>query len=218
MTTQINRNSGKKIFHKYGKIYQPLQEKQQEGMKIKGKITESNEQTCASDITESKKTIQPQNILLKSKKLKEKKRENRFLGKKKERTNERYISIKVDKKEKNLLTYPKQKKINLHYIRPDEDNTDNTRNKNEKTNKEENRTIFVRSYFDKMTKIELNEIFEKYGDISMIQVKSPKISLVEFKDKISADNVIKNKNKIYHKGTKLKVEYSKNQINDGNQS
>ena len=52
----------------------------------------------------------------------------------------------------------------------------------------------------------------------MIQVKSPKISLIEFKDKISADEVIKNKNKIFHKGRKLKVEYSKNQINDGNQS
>ena len=78
MTTQINRNSRKKIFHKYGKIYQPLQEKQQEGMKIKGKITESNEQTCASDITEKKKTIQPQNILLKSEKTEEKKEKTDF--------------------------------------------------------------------------------------------------------------------------------------------
>ena len=106
----------------------------------------------------------------------------------------------------------------MQYKRSDDDNADNTRNKNEKSNKEENRTIFVRAYFDKMTKKELNEIFKKYGDISMIQVKSPKISLIEFKDKISADKVIKNKNKIFHKGRKLKVEYSKNQINDGNQS
>jgi len=117
-----------------------------------------------------------------------------------------------------LLTHLKKEKINLHYIRSDDSNADNTRNKNEKSNKEENRTIFVRAYFDKMTKKELNEIFKKYGDISMIQVKSPKISLIEFKDKISADEVIKNKNKIFHKGRKLKVEYSKNQINDGNQS
>ena len=117
-----------------------------------------------------------------------------------------------------MLTHLKKEKINLHYIRSDDDNADNTRNKNEKSNKEENRTIFVRAYFDKMTKTELNEIFKKYGDISMIQVKSPKISLIEFKDKISADKVIKNKNKIFHKGRKLKVEYSKNQINDGNQS
>ena len=62
-----------------------------------------------------------------------------------------------------------------------------------------------------MTKIELNEIFKKYDDISMIQVKYPKNSLVEFKDKISTDKIIKNKNKIFHKGKKLKVEYSKNQ-------
>ena len=117
-----------------------------------------------------------------------------------------------------MLTHLKKEKINLHFIRSDDDNADNTRNKNEKSNKEENRTIFVRAYFDKMTKKELNEIFKKYGDISMIQVKSPKISLIEFKDKISADKVIKNKNKIFHKGRKLKVEYSKNQINDGNQS
>ena len=218
MTTQINRNAVKKIFHKYRKIYKPLQEKQQEGMKIKGKPTESNDQTCASDITEMKKTIQPQNILLKPEKTQEENRLNRFLGKKTERTKERYISIKEAKKKKNLLTHLKKEKINLHYIRSDDDNADNTRNKNEKSNKEENRTIFVRAYFDKMTKTELNEIFKKYGDISMIQVKSPKISLIEFKDKISADKVIKNKNKIFHKGRKLKVEYSKNQINDGNQS
>ena len=218
MTTQINRNAVKKIFHKYRKIYKPLQEKQQEGMKIKGKPTESNDQTCASDITENKKIIQPQNILLKPEKTQEENRLNRFLGKKTERTKERYISIKEAKKKKNLLTHLKKEKINLHYIRSDDDNADNTRNKNEKSNKEENRTIFVRAYFDKMTKKELNEIFKKYGDISMIQVKSPKISLIEFKDKISADKVIKNKNKIFHKGRKLKVEYSKNQINDGNQS
>ena len=214
MTTQINRNAVKKIFHKYRKIYKPLQEKQQEGMKIKGKPTESNDQTCASDITENKKIIQPQNILLKPEKTQEENRLNRFLGKKRER----YISIKEAKKKKNLLTHLKKEKINLHYIRSDDSNADNTRNKNEKSNKEENRTIFVRAYFDKMTKTELNEIFKKYGDISMIQVKSPKISLIEFKDKISADKVIKNKNKIFHKGRKLKVEYSKNQINDGNQS
>ena len=214
MTTQINRNAVKKIFHKYRKIYKPLQEKQQEGMEIKGKPTESNDQTCASDITENKKIIQPQNILLKPEKTQEENRLNRFLGKKRER----YISIKEAKKKKNLLTHLKKEKINLHYIRSDDSNADNTRNKNEKSNKEENRTIFVRAYFDKMTKKELNEIFKKYGDISMIQVKSPKISLIEFKDKISADEVIKNKNKIFHKGRKLKVEYSKNQINDGNQS
>ena len=218
MTTQINRNAVKKIFHKYRKIYKPLQEKQQEGMKIKGKPTESNDQTCASDITENKKIIQPQNILLKPEKTQEENRLNRFLGKKREKTKERYISIKEAKKKKNLLTHLKKEKINLHYIRSDDSNADNTRNKNEKSNKEENRTIFVRAYFDKMTKTELNEIFKKYGDISMIQVKSPKISLIEFKDKISADKVIKNKNKIFHKGRKLKVEYSKNQINDGNQS
>ena len=218
MTTQINRNAVKKIFHKYRKIYKPLQEKQQEGMKIKGKPTESNDQTCASDITENKKIIQPQNILLKPEKTQEENRLNRFLGKKREKTKERYISIKEAKKKKNLLTHLKKEKINLHYIRSDDSNADNTRNKNEKSNKEENRTIFVRAYFDKMTKKELNEIFKKYGDISMIQVKSPKISLIEFKDKISADKVIKNKNKIFHKGRKLKVEYSKNQINDGNQS
>ena len=68
-----------------------------------------------------------------------------------------------------------------------------------------------------MTKIELNEIFKKYDDISMIQVKYPKNSLVEFKDKISTDKIIKNKNKIFHKGKKLKVEYSKNK-NYWNQS
>ena len=198
MTTQINRNAVKKIFHKYRKIYKPLQEKQQEGMKIKGKPTESNDQTCASDITENKKIIQPQNILLKPEKTQEENRLNRFLGKKTERTKERYISIKEAKKKKNLLTHLKKEKINLQYKRSDDDNADNTRNKNEKSNKEENRTIFVRAYFDKMTKKELNEIFKKYGDISMIQVKSPKISLIEFKDKISADKVIKNKNKIFH--------------------
>ena len=100
MTTQINRNAVKKIFHKYRKIYKPLQEKQQEGMKIKGKLTESNDQTCASDITENKKIIQPQNILLKPEKTQEENRLNRFLGKKTERKKERYISIKEAKKKR----------------------------------------------------------------------------------------------------------------------
>ena len=109
MTTQINRNAVKKIFHKYRKIYKPLQEKQQEGMKIKGKPTESNDQTCASDITENKKIIQPQNILLKPEKTQEENRLNRFLGKKTERTKERYISIKEAKKKEFAHTSQKGK-------------------------------------------------------------------------------------------------------------
>ena len=111
MTTQINRNAVKKIFHKYGKIYKPLQEKQQEGMKIKGKPSESNDQTCASDITEIKKTIQPQNILLKPEKTQEENRLNRFLGKKTERTKERYISIKEAKKKRICSHISKRKKL-----------------------------------------------------------------------------------------------------------
>ena len=91
MTTQINRNAVKKIFHKYGKIYKPLQEKQQEGMKIKGKPTESNDQTCASDITEMKKTIQPQNILLSPRK--QKKKDSKQIFMQKEEKNKRKILI-----------------------------------------------------------------------------------------------------------------------------
>ena len=67
---------------------------------MKGKSTESNDQTCASDITENKKIIQPQNILLKPEKTQEENRLNRFLGKKTERKKERYISIKEAKKKR----------------------------------------------------------------------------------------------------------------------
>ena len=91
MKTQINKNPRKKISHNYGKIYQPLQEKQQEGIKNKGKTTEVNEQICASDITENKKTIRPQNILLSPRK--QKKKDSKQIFMQKEEKNKRKILI-----------------------------------------------------------------------------------------------------------------------------
>ena len=206
MKAQINRDANNKLAPKKEKIIQTMKKEEQKEKKIKGKITESNEQTCASDVTENKnkKCFQLKSI---------KKRQNRFLGKKMERIDKSSDQNKEDKNKIKKLLYPKQKNINLQYIHLDDDNP---RSKFKSLNDEENRTIFVRSFFDEMTKTELIEIFGKYGGISKIKIKSPYISFVEFTSKISADTVIKYKNKIYHKGKKLKVEYSKEQIKDDN--
>lgn len=206
MKAQINRDANNKLAPKKEKIIQTMKKEEQKEKKIKGKITESNEQTCASDVTENKnkKCFQLKSI---------KKRQNRFLGKKMERIDKSSDQNKEDKNKIKKLLYPKQKNINLQYIHLDDDNP---RSKFKSLNDEENRTIFVRSFFDEMTKTELIEIFGKYGGISKIKIKSPYISFVEFTSKISADTVIKYKNKIYYKGKKLKVEYSKEQIKDDN--
>ena len=184
MQTRIIRNIGKKPTHTSTKINQSMQEKRQEENKMKGKATESNEQTCFSDVNENKNKLEKyfQNIPLKSKKIEKNYRENVFLGNKR------------GKRDKSSYT----KKVNI---------TENLK-------EEENRTIFVKSFNYKMTKSILFEIFKEYGDILMIEVKSPYISLVQFKDQISVDKVIRNKNKIFHKGKKLKVQYSKEQIRD----
>lgn len=102
MKAQINRDANNKLAPKKEKIIQTMKKEEQKEKKIKGKITESNEQTCASDVTENKnkKCFQLKSI---------KKRQNRFLGKKMERIDKSSDQNKEDKnKIKNCYTQNKK--------------------------------------------------------------------------------------------------------------
>lgn len=82
----------------------------------------------------------------------------------------------------------RKKKINLRYIHPVNYNSGN---KNKNFYSKENGTILVKSFRNKIDKPELIEIFGKYVGISKIEKKTPIISFIEFKNKISNDSLKK---------------------------
>ena len=83
-------------------------------------------------------------------------------------------------------------------------------NENDEDDPVENNIIFVKSYSGKLKQEDLRKLFENYGKLKKITVSSKNFGFVEFCHKNSVINVIKDKNKIYLNGKKLKIEYAKN--------
>ena len=66
----------------------------------------------------------------------------------------------------------------------------------------------------KINESEISQIFDKYGEISKIQLKSEYSCLVEFDNKNSVDKIMVNKNKIIFKGKGLIIENAMNPIKE----
>ena len=66
----------------------------------------------------------------------------------------------------------------------------------------------------KINESEISQIFDKYGEISKIQLKSEYSCLVEFDNKNSVDKIMVNKNKIIFKGKGLLIENAMNPIKE----
>ncbi len=83
-------------------------------------------------------------------------------------------------------------------------------NENYEEDPVEKNIIFVKSYSGKLKQEDLRKLFENYGKLKKINVSSKNFGFVEFCHKNTVLNVIKDKNKIYLNGKKLKIEYAKN--------
>ena len=142
-----------------------------------------------------------------------------ILGKIEEPKNiHKYLSRKTKRDSSNIKdNNNKKRKITLIGLNTSEEesedisaeNNDSIEESENDIEKEENKTIFVNSYFQKINEQDLRNLFRRYGEISHIQIRhNKKCGLIEFNNKSSADRVIKEKNKITLKGKSLKIEYS----------
>ena len=186
MKTQNERIVDKKLLHRGAKIYNQIQVKHQEEKKNKENNIENN-------------IFHP-----KDETINENKRGKEFVGNKLEMVNNNSNQNKSNNSKMKKPAFLKKKRINIPI-------SDNSGNKNENFNNEISRTIFVKCYDNKIDKSDIIEILRKYGNISKIEMKEPYIYFIEFKNRISPYKAMKNKNKFFYKGEKLKVEYSKRQ-------
>ena len=209
----MKRHDSEEATTSSNKIYQKIKNTKK-GKKESGEIG-SNEQTLISEMentSKSKDTISHNTKMSKIKisKIEKQQRTNKFLGKKKEREDEieilsegKYSSIEKSKPHKS-------KNINLIHLNEnedpqDEENSEFTESITKRADKNKNKTIFVKSYSQKLNEDNINEIFGKFGSISKIKINKNNSCLVEFKEKSTFKYVMKNKNKIYLSGKKLKV-------------
>ena len=96
-------------------------------------------------------------------------------------------------------------------IEPKEDQNINE-NMNENFEEKKQRTIFIKTFGEKIKESDLNHIFKDYGIILKVKKKSDYSYLIEFKDKSSANKVFKTK--LFFQGKQVNIQVAKDIISD----
>ena len=138
----------------------------------------------------------------------ESERLNKFIEKKTKREDTNKIKKrKEDIKDKRDY---KNKSNNITLINLDE--SDINENMNENFEEKKQRTIFIKTFGEKIKESDLNHIFKDYGIILKVKKKSDYSYLIEFKDKSSANKVFKTK--LFFQGKKVDIQVAKDIISD----
>ena len=146
----------------------------------------------------------------------ESERLNKFTEKKTKREDTNKIKKrKEDIKDKRDY---KNKSNNITLINLDESDSESkedlniNENMNENFEEKKQRTIFIKTFGEKIKESDLNHIFKDYGIILKVKKKSDYSYLIEFKDKRSANKVFKTK--LFFQGKKVDIQVAKDIISD----
>ena len=146
----------------------------------------------------------------------ESERLNKFIEKKTKREDTNKIKKrKEDIKDKRDY---KNKSNNITLINLDESDSESkedlniNENMNENFEEKKQRTIFIKTFGQKIKESDLNHIFKDYGIILKVKKKSDYSYLIEFKDKSSANKVFKTK--LFFQGKKVDIQVAKDIISD----
>ena len=146
----------------------------------------------------------------------ESERLNKFTEKKTKREDTNKIKKrKEDIKDKRDY---KNKSNNITLINLDESDSESkedlniNENMNENFEEKKQRTIFIKTFGEKIKESDLNHIFKDYGIILKVKKKSDYSYLIEFKDKSSANKVFKTK--LFFQGKKVDIQVAKDIISD----
>lgn len=188
--------------------------------KKESKSIETYEQTNQSEINENIKNKEQSKFLeIESEsnefeEIKNTEKQNKLLGRKIKRNK----STKKDERKEHSQKQKNNKNIALINIGESESEDGAMIEIGEKTNEnleeKKKRTIYISSYNQTIKESDLFNIFKIYGTIAKIQKKSQYSGLIEFNDEYSVDKVMNNKNKIFFKRQKLKIQHSLNIINE----
>ena len=131
----------------------------------------------------------------------DKKRQNKFLERKRERSNN---DSKENERRDNMANitenYGRNKItfIDISESESEDESIIETHEKKKESPEEiRKRTIFVKYYGEKIKESNLYEIFKVYGSISKVKLKSKRAGLVEFKDKNSINRIMNKKKNIF---------------------
>ena len=146
----------------------------------------------------------------------ESERLNKFIEKKTKREDTNKIKKrKEDIKDKRDY---KNKSNNITLINLDESDSESkedlniNENMNENFEEKKQRTIFIKTFGQKIKESDLNHIFKDYGIILKVKKKSDYSYLIEFKDKRSANKVFKTK--LFFQGKQVDIQVAKDIISD----
>ena len=146
----------------------------------------------------------------------ESERLNKFIEKKTKREDTNKIKKrKEDIKDKRDY---KNKSNNITLINLDESDSESkedlniNENMNENFEEKKQRTIFIKTFGEKIKESDLNHIFKDYGIILKVKKKSDYSYLIEFKDKRSANKVFKTK--LFFQGKQVDIQVAKDIISD----
>ena len=146
----------------------------------------------------------------------ESERLNKFIEKKTKREDTNKIKKrKEDIKDKRDY---KNKSNNITLINLDESDSESkedlniNENMNENFEEKKQRTIFIKTFGEKIKESDLNHIFKDYGIILKVKKKSDYSYLIEFKDKRSANKVFKTK--LFFQGKQVNIQVAKDIISD----
>ena len=148
----------------------------------------------------------------------ESERLNKFI----ERKTKREDTNKIKKRKEDIKDKRdyKNKSNNITLINLDESESDSeskedlniNENMNENFEEKKQRTIFIKTFGEKIKESDLNHIFKDYGIILKVKKKSDYSYLIEFKDKRSANKVFKTK--LFFQGKQVDIQVAKDIISD----
>ena len=146
----------------------------------------------------------------------ESERLNKFI----ERKTKREDTNKIKKRKEDIKDKRdyKNKSNNITLINLDESDSESkedlniNENMNENFEEKKQRTIFIKTFGQKIKESDLNHIFKDYGIILKVKKKSDYSYLIEFKDKSSANKVFKTK--LFFQGKQVDIQVAKDIISD----
>ena len=177
---------------------------------------DSIEPTNITETNENKKQKDKIKLFSHTKSGYESERLNKFIEKKTKREDTNKIKKrKEDIKDKRDY---KNKSNNITLINLDESDSESkedlniNENMNENFEEKKQRTIFIKTFGEKIKESDLNHIFKDYGIILKVKKKSDYSYLIEFKDKRSANKVFKTK--LFFQGKQVDIQVAKDIISD----
>ena len=112
-----------------------------------------------------------------------------------------YTTKKREKNNRQTITL-----VNLDISDSESDDESIIETKEKLNDEKKERTIFAKTFNQRLHESDLFQIFDKYGSVSKVELKTQYSGLVEFLDKSTVDKIMSNKKKIFFREKRLVIQ------------